>query len=181
MSENGPRVDDADDFRAANLRVSRWEAVVKAFRRLRRGEKLVVPSGRAGILPQYRATREDRRMLVLSRKSNQALIIDHDVVVTVVEIGDDYVRLAIAAPNEDEIGRRYPKSQDVPQSDVARPIVVTLSLHHGAVLDRLRRQMSDDESTPPSRDEALATLLEAVADADDFVLPRVTKREPAKR
>jgi carbon storage regulator CsrA len=113
-------------------------------------------------------------MLVLSRKSNQALVIDHDVVVTVVEIGDDFVRLAVAAPNEDEIGRRYPKARDVPQADDDRPIVITLSLHHGAVLDRLRRQMTDDESPPPSRDEALAALLEAVADADDFSIPRVT-------
>lgn len=132
---------------------------------------MVVPRVRAGILSET-ARLGIRRMLVLSRKSNQALIIDHDVVVTVVEIGDDYVRLSIAAPNEAEIGSRYPKAQDVPQVDAARPIVVTLSLHHGAMLDRLRRQMSDEESTPPSRDEALASLLEAVTETDNFAVPR---------
>jgi carbon storage regulator CsrA len=115
-------------------------------------------------------------MLVLSRKSNQALVNDHDVVVTVVEIGDDFVRLAIDAPNETEITRRYPKSLDVPRSDGERPIVVTLSLRHAAVLDRLRRQMSDDESPPPSRDDAVAALLEAVSEADEFPLPRVLSR-----
>lgn len=115
-------------------------------------------------------------MLVLSRKSNQALIIDHDVVVTVIEIGDDFVRLAIEAPNESELHGRYPKSLDVPKGVETRPVVVTLSLHHGAVLDRLRRQMADDESPPPSRDEALAALLEAVAEDDDFALPRIAGR-----
>jgi carbon storage regulator CsrA len=115
-------------------------------------------------------------MLVLSRKSNQALIIDHDVVVTVVEIGDDFVRLAIETPNEADVRRRYPKSYEVAEVDQSRPVVVTLSLHHGAVLDRLRRQMSDDETTPPSRDEALAAIIEAVAEADDFALPRVARR-----
>jgi carbon storage regulator CsrA len=115
-------------------------------------------------------------MLVLSRKSNQALIIDHDIVVTVVEIGNDFVRLAIEAPNESDVRRRYPKSHEVPETEEVRPIVVTLSLRHGAVLDRLRRQMSDDETTPPSRDDALAALLEAVADADDFALPRIAGR-----
>jgi hypothetical protein len=117
-------------------------------------------------------------MLVLSRKSNQALVIDHDVVVTVVEIGDDFVRLAIQAPNEKELVRRYPKSLDVPAGNGDRPIVVTLSLRHGAVLDRLRRQMSDDETTPPSRDAALAALLDAVAEADEFPLPRVGLGRP---
>ena len=117
-------------------------------------------------------------MLVLSRKSNQALVIDNDIIVTVVEIGDDFVRLAIEAPNESELSRRYPKSLDVPHGDGERPIVITLSLRHAAVLDRLRRQMSDDESPPPSRDDAVAALLEAVAEADEFPLPRVGLSRP---
>lgn len=112
-------------------------------------------------------------MLVLSRKSNQSLVIGDSVVVTVVEIGDDFVRLTIETPNEAEIQGRYPQALDLPRTDPGRPIVVTLSLHHGAILDRLRRQMCDDESTPPSRDAALSALLDAVADHDEFPLPQI--------
>jgi len=114
-------------------------------------------------------------MLVLSRKSNQSLIIDHDVVVTVVEIGDDFVRLAIEAPDERDLGRRYPQSLDVPDDgEPRRPVVVTLSLRHTAVLDRLRRRMVDDETAPPSRDAALAALIEAIGDDDEFPLPKLS-------
>lgn len=115
-------------------------------------------------------------MLVLSRKSNQALIIDHDVVVTVVEIGDDFVRLSIKSPDERDIGRRYPQALDVPAGGDDRPVVVTLSLRHAAVLDRFRRQMVDDETTPLTRDAALASLLDALSDSEELMLPRLTGR-----
>lgn len=116
-------------------------------------------------------------MLVLSRKSNQALVIDGDVTVTVVEIGEDFVRLAVSAPNEADVQRRYPQALDVERADPGRPVVVTLTLHHAAILDRLRRRMSDDETSPPSRDEALGTLLDAVAESDDFPPLKATTRE----
>ena len=112
-------------------------------------------------------------MLVLSRKSNQSLVIDSSIVVTVVEIGDDFVRLAINTPNESDVRSRYPAALDVSHVDPGRPVIVTLSLHHGAILNRMRRQMTDGETSAPSRDAALAALLDAVADADEFPLPRV--------
>ena len=115
-------------------------------------------------------------MLVLSRKSQQSLVINHDVVVTVVEIGEEFVGLSIDAPNEPEVRRRYPQSLAVPRADGDRPVIVTLSLHDGAILDRVRRRMADDEGTPPSRDDALAALLAAVSDTDDFPLPRLAGR-----
>jgi len=115
-------------------------------------------------------------MLVLSRKSNQSLIIDHEVTVTVVEIGEDFVRLAVAAPNEADVRRRYPQALDVERVDPGRPVVVTLTLHHAAVLDRMRRQMSDDETVPPSRDEALGMLLDSVAENDDLSPARIAVR-----
>jgi hypothetical protein len=118
-------------------------------------------------------------MLVLSRKSNQALIIDHDVVVTVVEIGDDFVRLSIESPDERDIGRRYPQALEVPAGGDGRPVVVTLSLRHAAVLDRFRRQMSDGETTPPTRDAALASLLDVLSDDEEGVLSRLTGRAAA--
>lgn len=111
-------------------------------------------------------------MLVLSRKVGQTLMIAEGVMVTVSEIGADFVRLTVVAPNEADLRRRYPQSQQVSgdaDSWQERPVVITLSLHHAAILDRLRRQMAtDEEGQVPSRDEALGSILEQVAENDDF-------------
>jgi carbon storage regulator len=115
-------------------------------------------------------------MLVLSRKIGQSLVIADGVVVTVSEIGADYVRLTVEADNEPEIRRRYPQAQAAEQNgSPGRPIVVTISLHHAAVLDRLRRQMTEDDGTPPSRDETLSSLLDMVADGDDLFADRLSR------
>lgn len=44
-------------------------------------------------------------MLVLSRKKNESIIIDDNIVVTVIEIRGDKVRLGIDAPREVPIHR----------------------------------------------------------------------------
>ena len=44
-------------------------------------------------------------MLVLSRKKNESIVIDGNIVVTVVEVRGDKVRLGIEAPREIEIHR----------------------------------------------------------------------------
>jgi carbon storage regulator len=44
-------------------------------------------------------------MLVLSRRYNESIIIDHEIVITVVSIDRDKVRLGIAAPIETEVHR----------------------------------------------------------------------------
>jgi carbon storage regulator len=44
-------------------------------------------------------------MLVLSRKKNESIIIDDNIVITVVEIRGDKVRLGIQAPREVPIHR----------------------------------------------------------------------------
>lgn len=116
-------------------------------------------------------------MLVLSRKSNEAIVIGGDVTVTVVEIGDDFVRLVVSAPNEPDVRRRYPQALEVERADAGRPVVVILTLHHAAILDRVRRRMTDDETLPPSRDDALGALLDAVAESDDFPPLKATTRE----
>jgi len=46
------------------------------------------------------------KMLVLSRKLNQSIVIRDDIVVTVVEIRDDFVRLGIDAPKHVPVHRR---------------------------------------------------------------------------
>lgn len=114
-------------------------------------------------------------MLVLSRKVGQSLVIAEGVTVTVSEIGPDYVRLTVEAPNEADVRRRYPQSLEVPEESVTRdrPIVVTLTLHDGALLDRLRRRMAAEESMPPARDAALSAILQTVAENDELRLPIV--------
>ena len=44
-------------------------------------------------------------MLVLSRKKNESIVIDDNIVVTVVEVRGDKVRLGIQAPKEVPIHR----------------------------------------------------------------------------
>lgn len=45
-------------------------------------------------------------MLVLSRKKNEAIVINHDVTVTIVDIRGDKVRLGIVAPKEVPVHRK---------------------------------------------------------------------------
>ena len=44
-------------------------------------------------------------MLVLSRKKNEAIVINKDVVITVIEIRGDKVRLGIVAPKDVAVHR----------------------------------------------------------------------------
>ena len=45
-------------------------------------------------------------MLVLTRKTNESIIIGEDIVLTVIEIRRDKVRLGIKAPREVSVHRR---------------------------------------------------------------------------
>ena len=45
-------------------------------------------------------------MLVLSRKKNESIVIDDNIVITVVEVRGDKVRLGIDAPKEVTVHRR---------------------------------------------------------------------------
>ena len=45
-------------------------------------------------------------MLVLSRKKNESIVINNDVIVTVVEIRGDKVRLGIVAPKDVPVHRQ---------------------------------------------------------------------------
>lgn len=53
-------------------------------------------------------------MIVISRKQNEGIVIRDEIVVTVVEIGDDEVQLAIDGPNEMSIesGEQYATVQE---------------------------------------------------------------------
>ncbi len=64
-------------------------------------------------------------MLVLSRKKNESIIINDDIILTVVEIRGDKVRLGIEAPKE-------------------------VTVHRQEVYEAIRDQAKDRESEPRS-------------------------------
>jgi len=72
-------------------------------------------------------------MLVLSRKKNESIIIDDNIVITVVEIRGDKVRLGIQAPREIPIHR----------SEV-----------HAAIQSEQARMANDDSSHVPSTESS---------------------------
>jgi len=49
---------------------------------------------------------EENNVLVLSRKKNEAIIINNDITIVVVEIRGDKVRLGVEAPKEVPVHRR---------------------------------------------------------------------------
>jgi len=49
---------------------------------------------------------EERRVLVLSRKKNEQIVIDDRIVITVVEIRGDKIRLGIQAPKDVPVHRQ---------------------------------------------------------------------------
>ncbi len=52
------------------------------------------------------AIAEGTDMLVLSRKAGEAIVINDDITIVVVEIRDDKVRLGVEAPKEVPVHRR---------------------------------------------------------------------------
>jgi carbon storage regulator len=63
-------------------------------------------------------------MLVLSRKKNESIVINNDVIVTVVEIRGDKVRLGIVAPKEVPVHRQEVYDA-IHGRDAVPPVVVS--------------------------------------------------------
>ena len=59
-----------------------------------------------GIKPLEACELKERPMLVLSRKLNESIVINYDIVVTVLGVQGDRVRLGIKAPGEIPVHRR---------------------------------------------------------------------------
>jgi carbon storage regulator len=53
-----------------------------------------------------RGRTKELRMLVLSRKKNESIVINDDITIVVVEIRGDKVRLGVEAPKEVPVHRR---------------------------------------------------------------------------
>jgi carbon storage regulator len=60
-------------------------------------------------------------MLVLSRKKNESIVINNDVVITVVEIRGDKVRLGIVAPKDVPVHREEVYEAIHGSSPIAKP------------------------------------------------------------
>ena len=63
-------------------------------------------------------------MLVLSRKKNESIVINNDIIITVVEIRGDKVRLGIIAPKDVPVHRQEifdatHGKEDAPESNAA--------------------------------------------------------------
>jgi carbon storage regulator len=61
-------------------------------------------------------------MLVLSRKNNESIVINDEIVVTVIEVRGDKVRLGIEAPKEVPVHRRevYDKIKEAERRGAAQ-------------------------------------------------------------
>ncbi len=68
-------------------------------------------------------------MLVLSRKKNESIVINNDIIVTVVEIRGDKVRLGIVAPKEVPVHRQevYDAIHGKNSSEPPAPATVVLN------------------------------------------------------
>ena len=64
-------------------------------------------------------------MLVLSRKKNESIVIDDNIVITVVEVRGDKVRLGIQAPREVPVHRS--EVYEAIQTDLTSSTDVTIS------------------------------------------------------
>ena len=64
-------------------------------------------------------------MLVLSRKKNESIVIDDNIVITVVEVRGDKVRLGIQAPREVPVHRS--EVYEAIQTDLTSSTDVTVS------------------------------------------------------
>ena len=54
----------------------------------------------------YRAERQVSDMLALSRKKGEALVINNDIEVTVLEVKGDQVKIGVEAPNDVKVFRQ---------------------------------------------------------------------------
>ena len=71
-------------------------------------------------------------MLVLSRKKNESIVINNDIVITVVEIRGDKVRLGIEAPKDVPVHRQEVYEAIHGTKPVIQPSAVVRATDHPA-------------------------------------------------
>jgi carbon storage regulator len=87
-------------------------------------------------------------MLVLSRKVGEAIVINDNIRITVVDIGQGRVKIGVHAPNNVSVDRQeiYDKKQLERQFADADPeAAVPINVPH----NRIAQQLTDTAQTPP--------------------------------
>ena len=115
-------------------------------------------------------------MLVISRKQNEAIVVNGNIEIEVVEIRGDKVRIGIRVPPEMAVHRRevfeaLQRMDDAPAragADSVRPQAarppesIRLAPRHAQLLDRLRDQLRPAGDEGPGRELVLEVILDAV-------------------
>ena len=77
-----------------------------------------------------RRSRKETDMLALSRKKNEAIVVNNNVEVTILEIKGDQVKLGITAPREVPVYRKevYVQIQEANKEAMSAENIINLSL-----------------------------------------------------
>jgi carbon storage regulator len=99
-------------------------------------------------------------MLVMTRRKNEAIIINDDISVTVVEIWEDKVRLGVENPRDISVHRKEVYDAILGSGDFGRNSTMRVPKEGTDALATIRSQIS---SSLPDDRTLIATILEAVA------------------
>lgn len=122
-------------------------------------------------------------MLVLSRKKNESIVINNDIIVTVVEFRPEKVRLGIVRPKDVSVHRKEVFDAVYKGKDLnVLPRVSTLSQESDLVdvVDRLAAKLSERTMSSVSREMVIDAILEAV-EAIEESLSKATSLEDLKQ
>lgn len=109
-------------------------------------------------------------MLVLSRKKNESVIINDDIVITIVEIRTDKVRLGIQTPKGGSVHRQEVHeliSREENPRNLPWPGIPDRDSGRGDVLARLTEKLNETAGNSVSRELVSIAILEAVEAIED--------------
>lgn len=100
-------------------------------------------------------------MLTLSRKKNESIVINNDIIVTVVEVRGDKVRLSIVAPRDVPVHR-----QEVFEAIHGRVPWLAETTHHGLLPDGLGTTIREADYGPARVEMSVGELIHELGAAD---------------
>ena len=108
-------------------------------------------------------------MMILSRKKNESIVINNDIIVTVVEVRGDKVRLGIVAPREVSVSREEIYDAIYGCKYPAPPVSISPSLlaWKEGIIPRLAKAVYDERILPAGKldNTRLAILADALEEA----------------
>lgn len=121
-------------------------------------------------------------MLVITRRRNESIVINHDIIVTVVEVRGDKVRLGVVAPKEVWVHRKEVydaihgrESVFPPTADHSSSITPAMLSWNNGIIPRLAQAAYDERTLPDgtvdnARLAVLADALEEAGCTDEQIL-----------